>query len=167
MGSSASIANIHVVIVGSGYAGMAAAQALDGKCKVTVIEPEDALLHKIASMRGAVVPGWEKRIRIPLGKALKHGEIVRGEVQRVVTGSVTLADGTVILGDYIIMAHGIGKSFFPCGPADDTKDTASYEAKLRSKQVAVAAAKSVLIVGGGPTGIELAGQYLVFTYHLK
>jgi apoptosis-inducing factor 2 len=158
MGASASITNVHVVIVGSGYAGMSAAQALDGKCKVTVIEPLDALFHKISSLRGAVVPGWEKRVRIPRNKALKHGKIVQGEVERVSTGSVTLTDGTVIDGDYIIMAHGIGKSFFPFGPADDTKDSASYEAKLKSKQVAIAASKSVVIVGGGPVGIELAGN---------
>jgi NADH dehydrogenase FAD-containing subunit len=114
MGSGAS-SNIHVVVVGSGYGGSAAARALDGKCKLTVIESADAFHHKIAALRGVVVPGWEKRIRIPLDKYLSKGKVVRGEVKSVETGRVTLSDETVIQCDYVILAHGQGKSNFPCG----------------------------------------------------
>jgi NADH dehydrogenase FAD-containing subunit len=113
MGNAAS--DIHVVVVGSGYGGSAAAKALDSKCKVTLIEPSDAFNHKIAALRGAVVPGWEKRTRIPLGNLLKNGKIIRGEVKHVETGRVTLQDETVLQCDYVILAHGAGRSNFPCG----------------------------------------------------
>ena len=82
---------------------------------MTLIEPQDAFHHKIASIRGAVVPGWEKRIRIPLNKVLKNGTLVKADVTSVTTGKVTLKDGTTIDADYVILAHGGGKSNFPCG----------------------------------------------------
>jgi NADH dehydrogenase FAD-containing subunit len=109
------ISDIHVVVIGSGYGGAAAARALEAKCRVTVIDPSDAFNHKIASLRGAVVPGWEKRVRIPLDNHLKHGKILRSNVKAVETGRVTLENDTVIECDYIILAHGRGRANFPCG----------------------------------------------------
>ena len=67
-------------------------------------------------LRAAVVPGWEETTRIPLDKLLKRGKIVRGEVKSVTSGSVTLADGTTLTADYIVLAHGapvVGN--FPAG----------------------------------------------------
>lgn len=113
MGNTSS--DIHVVIIGAGYGGIAAAKYLDAKCRVTVVEPSDSFNHKIATLRGVVVPGWEKRTRIPLNKVLKRGKIVHSEVQSVSTGRVTLSDHSVIECDYVILAHGQGKSNFPCG----------------------------------------------------
>ena len=113
MGNSAS--DIHVVVVGSGYGGTAAARTLDGKCKLTVVDPSDAFNHKVAALRGAVVPGWEKRVRIPLDKYLKAGKVVRSGVKAVTTGRVTLDDNSVLECDYVILAHGQGKTNFPCG----------------------------------------------------
>lgn len=115
MGNSASNNSIHVVIVGAGVAGVNAAKALDSKVRVTLIEPNDSHNHKIAALRAVVVPGWEKRIRVPLDGLLKNGKIVYSEVLSVETGRVTLADHSVIACDYVILAHGRGKLAFPCG----------------------------------------------------
>jgi NADH dehydrogenase FAD-containing subunit len=41
---------------------------------------------------------------------------------------------------------------------DEAEDTVGYMAKLRSKQQVIAQAQSILIVGGGPVGVELAGN---------
>ena len=112
MGNSPS--DIRVVVVGGGYGGVAAARTLDGKCNVTLIESGDAFHHKVAALRGAVVPGWEKRIRIPLDKAFKRVKIVKADVASVSTGKVILADGSIIDCDYVILAHGV-QANFPCG----------------------------------------------------
>ena len=106
---------VKVVVVGAGYAGICAAQALDSTCSVTIIESQDAFHHKIASIRGAVVPGWEKRTRIPLSKVLKRGTLIRADVRCVSANQVTLKDETTIEADFIVLAHGGGKSTFPCG----------------------------------------------------
>ena len=101
MGNSASVNELKVVVV--------------GKCDVTLIEPADAMNHKIAALRGVVVPGWEKRTRVPLDKLLKRGKIIQAEVASIETGKVILKNGTVLNCDYIILAHGQGQTTFPCG----------------------------------------------------
>ena len=107
--------SVHVVIVGAGYAGTAAAKALDTSVRVTLIEPTDSHNHKIASLRAAVVPGWEQRIRVPLDGFLKNGQVIQGEVKTVNIGSVTLSDQRVLDCDYVILAHGKGSLNFPSG----------------------------------------------------
>lgn len=50
-------------------------------------------------------------------------------------------------------------SAFHTEPRDaDVLDTAKVQAGLKESQAAVAAAKSVLIIGGGAVGVELAGE---------
>lgn len=170
--------NVRVVVVGGGYAGMAAAKALDASVRVTLIESTDSFNHKIASLRAAVVPGWERRIRVPLDNQLKNGKLIQADVQAVDTGRVILADRSVLECDYVILAHGKGSLNFPSGKipsllarvpfvshklgpdySDDVKDTASYEAKARSMQQTIAKADSILLVGGGAVGVELTGAF--------
>ena len=115
MGNSASVKDLKVIVVGAGYGGTSAAKNLDAECDVTLIEPGDAMNHKVAALRGVVVPGWEKRTRIPLDKLLKRGKVVQAEVASIETGKVILKNGTVLDCDYIILAHGQGLTTFPCG----------------------------------------------------
>ena len=119
--------NIHVVIVGAGYAGAAAASALDSSFRVTLIEATDSHNHKIASLRAAVMPGWEKRIRVPLDGLLKNGKILQSKVAAVETGRVTLSDQSILESDYIILAHGKGSVNFPCGKKNSTTFFIFYE----------------------------------------
>lgn len=107
--------NIHVVIVGAGYAGVEAATSLDSSFRVTLIEATDSHNHKIASLRAAVMPGWEKRIRLPLDGLLKNGQVLQSKVSAVESGRVTLADQSILECDYVILAHGKGSVNFPCG----------------------------------------------------
>ena len=92
------------------------AKGLDSSFDVTLIEPQDALHHKIGALRGAVVPGWENRVRVPLDRLLKRGKIIRSAVKSVNSGEVILADGTKLNADFIILAHGgPGRFAFPNG----------------------------------------------------
>ena len=182
MGNSSSSSNTRVVIVGAGYGGTAAAKALDDKCKVTLIESQDAFMHRISSIRGAIVPGWEKRVRVPLDKLLKNGKLIQADVASVKTGVVTLKDGSTIEADYIILAHGGGFTSFPTGElpcfvflfvmqtinlylilglTPEITNSSEYVSRLVQKQAAIASANSILIVGGGPTGVEFAGTVYV------
>lgn len=107
--------NVHVIVVGGGYAGMAAAKALDANVRVTLIESTDSFNHKIASLRAAVVPGWERRIRVPVDNQLKNGKLIQADVKAVDTGRVTLTDESVLECDYVVLAHGKGSLNFPSG----------------------------------------------------
>ena len=147
-----------VIVVGTGYCGLEAAKGLDSYCDVTLIGPGDALENKWSYMRGCVVPGWEEATRVPLDKLLKRGKILRGLVTEVTDSSVTLADGTTLAADYVVLAHGYGSANLPGGTPTDTTDSLSFKNKLKEKQSAIREAKTILIVGGGPVGVELAGE---------
>jgi NADH dehydrogenase FAD-containing subunit len=41
---------------------------------------------------------------------------------------------------------------------DDATDSAAYFEKMKNKQKVIASAQSILIIGGGPVGVELAGK---------
>ncbi|CAM9180616.1 unnamed protein product, partial [Ectocarpus fasciculatus] len=157
MGNSAG-KNKKVIVVGTGYCGLEAAKALDGFCDVSLIGPGDALENKWSYMRGCVVPGWEEATRVPLDKLLKRGKILRGLVTEVTDSSVTLADGTTLAADYIVLAHGYGSANLPGGTPTDATDSAGFKNKLKEKQAAIRDAKTILVVGGGPVGVELVGE---------
>lgn len=147
-----------VIIVGGGYAGTEAAKALDDKFQVTLIEPQDAQHHKMATLRAVVVPGWENRVRIPLDRLLARGRIVRDEVTRVEMNTVFMKSGQVLEADYIVLAHGQGAVLFPGNAMPGVLDSASFKSAAIEKQKVIARSKSILIVGGGPVGVELSGE---------
>ena len=157
-GGHSNIPRSKVIIVGGGYIGVEVAIKLDKHCDVTVIDPQDALHHKIASLRATVVPGWEKRLRIPLTNLLKNGKVLHDEVTSVSETTVTLKSGTSLTADFIILAHGGGPSNFPCGPLDGVTDSSKLVAVAKEKQGLISAAQTILIVGGGPVGVEMAGE---------
>jgi NADH dehydrogenase FAD-containing subunit len=146
-----------VIIVGGGYAGTTVAKGLDAYCKVTLIEKSDSMTHKYAMPRACVVPGWEEATRVPLDKILKNGTILRADVTKVEGNTVTFTDGNTLTGDFIVLAHGGGLVTFPSGPIAETPDGSSLKKKLKEKQELIKEKDKILIVGGGPVGVELAG----------
>ena len=152
-----------VIIIGSGYAGSAIARLLDFKCKVILVEQNDAMWHKYCTMRALVVPGWEDAALVPLDKALKQGKLLRKEVTFVDVSAktVTFADGTTMVGDIIVLANGGGNGNLPSGIPTGVTNAATFKATFSQKQVLVKEADTILVVGGGPVGVELSGEIKV------
>ncbi len=178
----ASLATSHrVVIVGGGFAGLYAARALgrDDRVSVTLIDRRNfhlftPLLYQVAT--GAVSPG---DIAQPLRSILRRqanttvllGEAVAVDPDR---HEVRLADGGLIGYDSLIVASGARFSYFGhedwAGNAPGLKslDDAleirrriliAFEAAEREHDPGLRAAwMTFVIVGGGPTGVELAGS---------
>jgi len=48
--------------------------------------------------------------------------------------------------------------YFDADFSDDVHNSTEYANKLRSKQQVISSAKSILIVGGGPVGVEMVGE---------
>lgn len=94
-----------VVVVGAGYAGVAAANRLSGKARVLVIAPGTCFVHRVRLHE--VVAGRRPRIQIPLRFALRpRVRSVAGSAIHVDPGCVTLADGRRIRTRQIIVATG-------------------------------------------------------------
>jgi len=167
-----------VVIVGGGFGGLYAAKAL-GKTPVrlTVIDRRNfhlfqPLLYQVAT--GGLSPG---EIASPLRVVLRHNQnahVVLGEVVDIdsVKRLVILRDGTVPYDDLVI-ATGSTHHYFgnpqwePLAPALKTIEDAT---EIRSRVLAAfehaerepdpekrRAWLTFVVVGGGPTGVELAG----------
>ncbi len=167
----------HVVIVGAGFGGLAAARRLAGApVEVTVIDRRNhhlfqPLLYQVAT--AALSPGdIAVPIRAPLRRQ-RNARVLLAEVQGIdpATRTVTLDDGALRY-DYLIVATGATHSYFgkpwqDVAPGLKSIEDAleirrrvflAYEAAEREQDAAAQRAwLTFVVVGAGPTGVELAG----------
>ncbi|MFD0558090.1 NADH dehydrogenase FAD-containing subunit [Stackebrandtia endophytica] len=144
-----------VAIVGGGYGGITAAQALDEDFDVVLIEPKDAFVHNVAALRAVVDPNWAKWMFFPYDGLLKRGRVVRDRAISVEAHGVRTVSGEWIGADYIVIATGTTYPF----PAKVYSDHAEAGiARYHRATEALGRAERVLLLGAGPVGIELAGE---------
>ncbi|MEO0561317.1 MAG: FAD-dependent oxidoreductase [Chloroflexota bacterium] len=146
-----------VVIVGGGYAGTGIAKALDADFEVTLIDKGERFVHSLGGLRAAVQPNTAENILIPYNNLLQHGAVTRGTVVDVTPDHVQLADNTSIAFDYLVLATGSQHRAPGRPPHDSTDENLDFYRTTADK---IASAQSVLIVGGGAVGTELAGEIL-------
>lgn len=173
----------HVVIIGSGFGGLFAARELDGAdVDVTLISRTNfhlfpPLLYQVAT--GLLSTGEiATSTRQILGKQ-KNTDLVRGDVTDInlENNIVTFEEGALTRTyeyDSLIVAAGAGQSYFgndhfaEFAPGLKTLDNAL---EIRSRLVSAFERAEIVedpeererlltfvIVGAGPTGVELAGQ---------
>ncbi|GAA1205547.1 FAD-dependent oxidoreductase [Prauserella alba] len=144
-----------VVVAGGGYAGVAAAQALDDVADVVLVEPRDRFVHNVAALRALVDPAWTEAIFFPYDRLLSRGRVVRDRVTHADGDTVVLSSGERLNPEYLVLATGSSYPFPAKIAADDSADAV---AGLRATRASLAAAKRVLLLGAGPVGLELAGE---------
>ncbi len=144
-----------IVIVGGGYGGVTAAKLLDKDFDVTLIERKEAFFHNIGALRGTVDEEFLRELFIPYDNLLSRGRVVRGVVAKVAPYEVILESGERIGYDYLVLATGSSYPFPAKTPFDETApsiETISWTGRQ------IREAEGVLLFGGGPVGIELAGE---------
>lgn len=169
----------HVVIVGAGFGGLQAARALrDAPVRATVIDRNNhhlfqPLLYQVATA-GISPADICAPIRSILSKQ-KNADVVLGEVTGVdVEAKLVLMQDQSIPYDYLILATGARDSYF------GHNDWAQFAPGLKSIVQATAIRRAILLayekaeretdpekrqalltfvlVGAGPTGVEMAGS---------
>ena len=175
-----------VVIVGAGFGGLNAAQKLaKAPARITVIDQKNhhtfqPLLYQVAT--AGLSPG---EIAAPIRSILgphENVEVLMAEVTGVnLQGRVVETPEIEVPYDYLIVAAGAGHSYFghdewePLAPGLKTIEDA-LEIRRRVllafelAERAVAAGESeaplnFVVVGGGPTGVELAGTLAEICRH--
>ncbi len=168
-----------VVIVGGGFAGVACALKLvsDPTVDVTLVDRNNyhqfqPLLYQVATSQLAA-----SDVAYPLrAVARKHSnfDVKLGEVVAVdpVAKSVTTARGETYSGDYLVLAAGSQPFFFHTPGADEhafplyslddarrlrTRIISLFEEADRDPSLIDKGALRFVVVGGGPTGVEVAG----------
>jgi NADH:ubiquinone reductase (H+-translocating) len=168
----------HIVLIGGGFGGLAAAQALaDSPVRITLIDRRNHHLFQPLLYQVATAALNASDIARPIRRILRHQancEVILGEVESIdrLTRKVVLDEGEIAY-DYLIVASGATHSYFGHdawehdAPGLKTIEDAleirrrvlvAYEAAEReSDSEIVHEWMTFVIVGGGPTGAELAG----------
>ncbi|MFW2384074.1 MAG: NAD(P)/FAD-dependent oxidoreductase [Acidimicrobiales bacterium] len=154
-----------IIIVGGGTAGLHAARALrwlDEIVDVTLIEPTGThqFLTRLAAVAGGVIP--VERASEPL-EGLVDCRIVTDTVERVVEGSVLLGSGEHCEADVILLTAGAHASRPPIKGLRHAVPLRTSADALEI-QYRVSKTDAVVIVGGGPTGCQLAGALAAGPY---
>lgn len=163
-----------VVIIGAGFAGLTCARELAGKqgIAVTVVDRNPFQLFSPLLYQVATGGLPEDDIAYPVRAAIDGVTFRRGEVVYIGTKAKTirLEDGTVIPFDDLVLAAGsTGTTFGVSGVAEHAMQMKTiHEARAIRRRLlqtyedvemgrAPKEALRVVVVGGGPTGVELAG----------
>lgn len=169
----------HVVILGGGFAGLYAAKALgSAPVRVTVIDRQNHHLFQPMLYQVATAALSASDIASPIRSILRdraNTEVVLGEATEIDKGRriVRLNDGSSYSYDYLIVATGARHSYFGKDEwellAPGLKSLEDAEEIRRRILVAFERAEreidpvkrqellTFVVVGGGPTGVEVAG----------
>ncbi len=177
----------HVIVVGGGFAGLWATRALSrDHVRITLVDRSNhhlfqPLLYQVATA-GLSAPD----IAAPLRHILRRQDNVEvrlGEVSGIDASArcVHLADGDVLHYDHLVLASGATHAYFghdawaPHAPGlkslDDAIDIrrrvlmAFERAEAADDPAERASWLSFAVVGGGPTGVELAGTLAEIARH--
>ncbi len=175
-----------VVIIGAGFGGLAAARGLrNAEVEVIVVDRANhhtfqPLLYQVATA-GLSAPQIASPIRHILRRQ-KNARVLLGDVVAIDSAAkrVLLADGELGF-DYLIVAAGLTHSYFghsawaQHAPGLKTLDDAleirrriliAFERAEREPDAAKRAAwLTFVVIGGGPTGVELAGTLAEIARH--
>src|SRR6266850_1340534 len=168
----------HVLIVGGGFGGLYAARALAGRpVRVTLLDRRNHHLFQPLLYQVATAALNPSDIAVPLRSILRRASNVTvflANVERVdLAGHRVILDRGEIAYDALILAAGASHSYFGhddwelLAPGLKTLEDAleirrrvllAYEAAERSVDGAERRALlTFVVIGGGPTGVELSG----------
>lgn len=169
----------HVIVVGGGFGGLTAAKRLGRmSVRLTVVDRENHHLFQPLLYQVATAGVSPADIAVPIRSVLKKQEntrVILGEVMRVELADqrVLLDDGSTLAYDYLIVAVGAKTNYF------GHDEWSRYAQGMKSLDDAVEVRRRVLlafetaereadpdarrrlltfvVIGGGPTGVEVAG----------
>jgi NADH dehydrogenase len=172
-----------VVIIGSGFGGLFAAQRLRkadvditliGKTSHHLFQP---LLYQVATgilSEGEIAPATREILRRQDNASVLLGEVTDVDLEARTVTSTVLGRVSVHPYDHLIVAAGAGQSYFgndrfaEFAPGMKSIDDAlelrgrifgAFElAELATDQAEIDRLMTFVVVGAGPTGVEMAGQ---------
>ena len=174
-------ASPRIVIIGGGFGGLHTAQGLaKTMAKVTLYDRRNYHLFQPLLYQVATAELEPNNIAFPIRKILNkqnNCDVALGEVSSIdLNGKKITVNGGEVSYDYLVMATGARQSYFGhdeyrgCAPGlksvDDALEIrrrvllAFEEAEWEKDDAARQSKLTFVIVGGGPTGMELAGAIM-------
>lgn len=169
----------HIVVVGGGFGGIEVLKSLKGVDATVTLVTKSQTFEYYPALYKLVTGALPIEVSVPIETILPRTDIIYGtytgvdQLRQVI--AVTMPDGTSrdIAYDYLVLALGSETNFFNIkGLPELSYSFKSVDAALRLKQhfcdlfsrtkdlpkETVVSMLHVLIVGGGPSGVELAGD---------
>ncbi len=164
-----------IVIIGAGYAGIAAATALESIAQVIVIEPKPYFFHNVGAVRACVDASFINKCIVPLDKLFKkpaQNKVVQARVAAVHKDKVVLEkapesteglsdilstnDNEIsITFDYLLIATG---STYNAPFKSDFNSAQEVTQNLEKVAARIKESQKILLIGGGPVAVETAGE---------
>ncbi|XP_053307245.1 ferroptosis suppressor protein 1 [Spea bombifrons] len=159
MGSTLSVdESVRVVIVGGGFAGIAAASELKSNgIPFVLVDMKDAFHHNVAALRASVESGFARKTFISYEDSFQ-GSFKQGKVTGINLQNhyILLENNEELHFSHLIIATGSDGPFPGKFTQTLSKDAAiqMYEDLVKEMQKA----KRVVVVGGGSAGVEMAAE---------
>jgi len=157
---AADVSKKHLVIIGGGYAGTFTAMRLEREFRVTMIDTKDYFEFTPSRLRSLVEPTTACNIQIKHKKYLKNTSLVCNERVVGVNTEHVVTDHSTIPYDYLVISTGTRYYQPKWDPTNAFRVVSAKAPHLHHYDTLLAGAKSVLVVGGGTVGVELAAEIL-------
>ncbi len=143
-----------LVIIGGGFAGSKIAKSLETNFDVTLIDTKDYFEFTPSILKAIVSPPFVKEIQVMHTHYLNRAEFILGKVDKITKEEVYIGNKKIKF-DYLVISSG-SKYSFPFKEHDAL--VANRGESLRNHFSELEKSKSILIIGGGLSGVELAGE---------
>ena len=157
--SSTSSTDRRIVVLGAGYAGLSAAKGAGRHHAVTLVAPEERLLHRIRQHETAAGRGrdWPAIGDLARGRRIRHHRARAVELD-LAGHEVLLDDGTALGYDTLVYALGSRTAWH--GVPGDAEHAHPVERAAEVPGLIGGSHRpgALAVVGGGATGIELATE---------
>ncbi|WP_095204831.1 NAD(P)/FAD-dependent oxidoreductase [Mesorhizobium carmichaelinearum] len=149
-----------VVIYGGGIAGALLARQLSATAKVILVDPLDYFEVSMAAPRNLVKPDFSRQSIMPFAKALPRVDHVAARLTELTSegGIVEDASGRRLLvtGKAAVLATGNRfANELVRGQEGSGADRHAFYQRFHDR---LAGAERILLIGGGPIGVEVAGE---------
>lgn len=145
-----------IIVIGGGFAGAHCARKLESMFDVTLVDTKDYFEFTPSILRTIVEPSHIKKIQVLHKHYLHKARVIRGLATEITKKEVKV-NGDKREFDYLIITAGSSYN----APFKEGNIVAATRAEhLRDKYEELCKAKTVLMIGGGIVGVELAGEII-------
>jgi len=147
-----------VLIIGGGFAGVATAQKLAKQgVNITLVDRKDYFEVTFAVLRNVTAPKAQGNRSRKLYRDFVEG-FIQGSIESMNDKEAKLANGDVIRFKQAVIASGSRYPSLPLAKSNSQFDYAGRNQEMLTEHASLAAAHSILVIGGGAVGVEFAGE---------
>ncbi|KAJ3698456.1 hypothetical protein LUZ61_002161 [Rhynchospora tenuis] len=140
----------NVVVIGGGVAGSLLAKSLQFDSNLVLIDPKEYFDIPWTDLRSMVEPTFAEKTLIKHSEYLSNGTIINSRAIDITATEVLTEEGRAVPYDYLVVATGHDEPL----PRNKTDRIGQFKQDYEK----IKSSSSILIIGGGPTGVELAGE---------